>query len=150
KLSIPAAKSPTGKDISVAATDMLRGSGPILNVEIMPGRLIREVYEKSNQQYPRISVRALIDSGASGSVITPKIAQQLKLKQTGYQTVASVNNQQAQPVFYGSIGFPWGKYFDTGLVACPLTGADCLIGRDILRFWYLTYDGPSGTIVICD
>ncbi len=150
RLTIPAAKSITGQTVQVPPVDFLMTVGPVLEVVIMPGKAIRDGFEQAGKPFPSMTATAMIDTGASGSVISPAIAAQLGLKQTGLQNVASVNNQQNQPVYYGGIGFSWGRAFDTGLVACPIVGCDCLIGRDILRFWYFTYDGPNGSIVICD
>ena len=36
------------------------------------------------------------------------------------------------------------------IVSCPLKNFDCLIGRDILLHWHFTYNGPDGSVVICD
>jgi len=149
-IKIPANKSLTGKDITIPSNVGLQTIGALLNVSIMPGKAIRDKFEKSGQQYLSVAAQAMIDTGASGSVITPQIAGQLGLIQTGYTLVASVNNQQRQPEYYGSIGFSWGGIADTALTACPLVGCDCLIGRNILQYWYFTYDGKNGTVVICD
>ena len=92
----------------------------------------------------------MIDTGASGSVITPRVAEQLELIHTGYQKVSSVQDEQNRPVYYAMIRFPWGKGKEIPMVSCPLKNFDCLIGRDILQHWYLTYHGTDGSITICD
>jgi len=95
-------------------------------------------------------VNALIDTGASGTVITPRVADQLGLVHTGFQKVFSVQDEQQRPVYYGIIIFPWGIGKEIPIVSCPLKNFDCLIGRDILLYWHFTYNGPDGSIVICD
>ena len=93
----------------------------------------------------------MIDTGASSCIITPAIASQLNLIQTGFKDIISVQNKQKQPEYFGTISFAWGASMETPLVACQLpSGLDCLIGREVLGNWYLTYDGKNGTIVICD
>ena len=83
-------------------------------------------------------------------MITPKIADQLGLLHTGYQKIFSVQDEKMQPVYFGFIKFPWGMGKITPIVSCPLRGVDCLIGRDILQHWHFTYNGPDGSITICD
>ena len=133
-----------------APATVLTQFGPCLDVVIMPPRIIRDRLEKQNLPYPTSRVRALIDTGASSSVIHPAIAAELNLTHTGYQKITSVQDQQDQPVYFGAILFSWGHAAEVPLIACPLTHVRCLIGRDILSRWYVTYDGVGGTIVICD
>ncbi|MBN2385142.1 hypothetical protein JXQ70_19890 [bacterium] len=136
-----------GKKILIPPSIALRNLGPVLDVFIMqPSSTI-----KKGDQVAAIKIPALIDTGAISSVITPEIADKLNLVHTGFTTVTSVQDQQKRPVFFGRIQFHWGKAIDIPLVACPIKGtAQCLIGREILNFWYLTYNGRDGTIVICD
>lgn len=92
------------------------------------------------------------DTGASVTVITPEVADKLTLVHTGYQNIQSVQDSQKQPIYFGRIIFQWGGAIDIPIVSCPLAGHHfaCLIGRDILNFWHLTYNGVEGSITICD
>lgn len=150
EIKIPADKAPEGKAVFVPGVTVIQTLGAVLDVSIMPGRAVRENAEKTGKKYQVRQARAMIDTGASISVIKTEIAEDLNLIQTGFKPISSVNEQQDRPVYYGSIGFSWGKSFDTGLIACQLTNIDCLIGRDVLKYWYFNYDGTNGTIVICD
>lgn len=136
--------------VSVKPSTILKMYGPFLDVTIAPPRSVVEQYEKEGRKHPTARVRALIDTGAASSIITPRIADDAGLIHTGYQRIASVQDEQVQPVYFGLIGFSWGMAKETPLTACPLKNFDCLIGRDVLMHWYLTYDGANGTIVICD
>ncbi len=138
------------RTIAVPSEFVLKMQGPMLEVAIMPPKITRETLEKKGEKFPTFKATALIDSGASSSIIRPEIANSLKLVHTGYQKIVSVQDSQDQPIYFGAIGFSWGKAKECPLIACPLTNVDCLIGRDILQHWYLTYDGANGTIVICD
>lgn len=129
---------------------VLRNNGPFLEVVIGPPKAIREIYNNENKKFPVAKVMALIDTGASISVIKPEIINNTNLIHTGYQKIASVQDEQHQPVYSGSILFPWGSLKDAPLVACPLKNVDCLIGRDVLQHWYMTYDGVGGSLTICD
>ena len=141
-----------GKEIEldVPSWTVLKRMGAFLKVTIAHPRIVQEEYEKGGETAPQISVNALIDTGASGTVITPELAEKLKLVHTGFQNVTSVQDEQNRPVFFGSIIMPWGPGKELPMVACPLKGFDCLIGRDILMHWHFTYNGPDGSVVICD
>ncbi|MCX6252004.1 MAG: retropepsin-like aspartic protease [Bacteroidetes bacterium] len=137
--------------IPVSPQIVLQNGGPIIPIVITHPRSVAERLIKDGKQVQAIQCRALIDTGAFGSVITPVIAQQLNLVQTGFQKVTSVNNEEDQPAFFSRIQFGWGKGKDVQVVSCPLRGPfDCLIGRDILVHWNFTYNGKDGYIIICD
>lgn len=128
----------------------LKVRGPFIQVSITQPRIIAEKLKAEGKDIPKVTVNALIDTGAFGSAITPKVAKELGLIQTGFQKVTSVQDQQEHPAYFAFITFPWGNGKEVPVVALPLKGFDCLIGREILRHWYLTYNGPEGVIVVCD
>jgi predicted aspartyl protease len=137
--------------IQVPPQLVLQNGGAIIPVIITHPKSVAEKLQQGGKQVPAIQCMALIDTGAFGSVITPKIAQQLNLVQTGFQKVTSVNNEENQPAYFSRIQFGWGKAKDIQVVCCPLKGPfDCLIGRDILVHWNFTYNGKDGFIIICD
>jgi predicted aspartyl protease len=136
--------------VDLPPRDIMEMKGPFLQVTITHPRIIQEDLRKKGQKVPSRQVNALIDSGAITSVISPKIADELILMHTGYQNVLSVQDEQEQPVYYGFIIFPWGNGKEIPIVCCPLKDVDCLIGRDILKHWYFTYNGADGSITICD
>lgn len=141
-----------GKKIAVPIPPpvVLRQRGPLITVWITHPRKIQEILKEQGKDIASINVKALIDTGASNSVITPKVAETLGLVHTGFQKVASVQDEQDRPVFYGFVGLPWGMGKEIPLVSCPLKNFDCLLGRDILEHWCLTYNGRDGYIIICD
>lgn len=126
--------------------------GAFLEVSITHPKSVHQQFTQNGKTVPAKRVKALIDTGASSSVIKPKIAEELKLIHTGYQNVSSVQDEQKRPVYFGAIQFHWGARKEIPLVACPLKGHafECLIGRDILMHWHLTYNGTDGSITICD
>lgn len=136
--------------IQVPSNVILYNIGAFLDVTVTHPRTIQEIFTKKGESVPSAKVRALIDTGASFSVISPEVADSVRLVHTGYRKVTSVQDEQERPVFFGFLLFSWGNGKEIPLVACPLRHFDCLIGRDILMHWYLTYNGPDGSIVICD
>lgn len=136
--------------IAIPPPVVLNRIGPFIEVIITHPRIIQEKFKQQGKKIPRVKVKALIDTGASSTVITPRVADQLGLVHTGYQKISSVQDEQQQPVYYGFIIFYWGSGKEIPIVSCPLKNLDCLIGRDILLHWHFTYNGPDGSIVICD
>ena len=144
-----------GKDgkesiVKIPPPVILNQMGAFLKVTITHPRIVQENFKQQGKSAPTVSVNALIDTGASGTVITPRVADQLGLVHTGFQKVSSVQDEQQRPVYYGFIIFPWGSGKEIPIVSCPLKKFDCLIGRDILLHWHFTYNGPDGSVVICD
>jgi len=136
--------------VQIPPAVILNRMGAFLKVTITHPKIVQEDFQKKGETIPSISVNAMIDTGASGTVITPRVANQLGLVHTGFQTVSSVQDEQQRPVYYGFIMFPWGRGKEIPIICCPLKNFDCLIGRDILLHWHFTYNGPDGSIVICD
>jgi len=98
-----------------------------------------------------VDVHGVIDTGAFTSVITPEIAKQLGLIQTGWQEVSSVHSKEDRPVYFAMLWLPWGSAYPTKVVACNLGGnVKCLIGRDILSHLSITYNGKEGFFTICE
>lgn len=141
-----------GKKIAIPIPPriVLQLKGPVLQIIITQPKLIAEKLKNKREKVPTIKVNALIDTGAFGSVITPKVVKELKLLQTGVQNVTSVQDKQARPVYFALLMFPWGSWKEVPVVSCPLEKFDCLIGRDILKHWNMIYNGNDGFITICD
>lgn len=100
-------------------------------------------------------MHALIDTGASLTVINPQIAKTCKLLQTDWNRITTVGGMAGRyPAYAAAISFPRSDLpgFDViRVVACPIIEQpffSCLIGRDILRKWLLKYDGPNGQLEI--
>jgi predicted aspartyl protease len=139
-------------EVNIPATEILRRMGSFIQVTVTHPRSVAEKMQHEGKDVPTHSTNALIDTGASHSVISPEIVTKLHLVQTGFQKVTSVQDEQNRPVYFGYIQFPWGMGKETALVACPLQlkYAHVLIGRDILRHWHFIYNGIDGSITICD
>lgn len=101
-------------------------------------------------------VRALIDTGARLTIITPETASRCGLVQVSTTKIFVVGGGEVPgPVYSAQMAFP-----DSPLASWPaiqIVGADlhhreieCLIGRDILRRWIMEYDGPSGQLIISE
>ena len=135
--------------VTVTAGDLLR-NGPIIKIEI----------GNPSDPFRTAVVNGLIDTGAAFTAINPQLAERCHLIQRGQKKIHVPGNSapedaKAYPEYAASIRFP-----DTdlhgfrvhGIIACPIfeTQFSCLIGRDILRFWELIYNGALGQFSIRD
>ena len=134
----------------------LQQEGPCIRIlisalreEVVEGRAV-------GLEYPDpISVVALVDTGASLTVINPELVQSCKLKHTGFVKVSAVGNQGAYPQYAACIEFVGDKL--KGFEVIPVVGCklpqqsiSCLIGRDLMRRWKFAYDGRTGEFSILD
>ena len=129
--------------------------GPHIEIKISTARPEFDEGRAIGLEYRELSVRALIDTGASLTVINPQIAATCKLLQTDWNKITTVGGKAGRyPAYAAAISFPESDLpaFDViRVVACPIIEQpffSCLIGRDILRKWFFTYDGPNGEVEI--
>jgi predicted aspartyl protease len=93
---------------------------------------------------------ALIDTGASRTVITPEAVGKLGLPIVNYTTLSRVGGKTEKvSVHPASIHFPSKmatiEIIEVGCCELPDQPVHCLIGRDILSRWLFTYDGKEGS-----
>src|ERR1035438_9885158 len=134
----------------------LQQEGP--RVRILISALREEINEGRSLglEYPApIRVKALVDTGASLTVINPELAQSCKLKHTGFVKVSAAGNLGAYPQYAACIKFADDNL--KGIEVIPVVGCklpqqsiSCLIGRDLMRRWKFTYDGRTGEFTITD
>lgn len=135
--------------VTLTAEDLLR-NGPIVKIEI------------GNPSDPSRAARvsALIDTGAAFTAMNPRLAQNCGLIQRGQKKIHVPGNTgpddaRAYPEFAATLRFPDSDLLSFrvhGIIACPIfeTQFSCLIGRDILKYWELTYSGVLGQFSIKD
>ncbi len=135
-------------------TLQLSPSGPVLDLLVGVSLPRAEALRRAGRHAPPpVSVRGLIDTGASGTCVDPACLQKLELQATG-----------AVPIHTPSTGETphWCDQFDVSVallhprlqmtiralpvLASPLAyqGLQVLLGRDVLAQCLLVYDGPTG------
>ena len=58
---------------------VLNRAGPFIEVQVTHPQVIQDHLKQEGKDIPKVSVNALLDTGASGAVIAPKVAEQLNL-----------------------------------------------------------------------
>lgn len=129
--------------------------GPHIQVLISTTRPELDEGRAIGLEFRELPIHALIDTGAALTVINPQIATTCKLLQTDWNQVTAVGGLAGRyPAYAAAMAFPGTDLPDFDVirvVACPIIEQpffSCLIGRDILRKWRLTYDGPTGDFEI--
>jgi predicted aspartyl protease len=92
---------------------------------------------------------ALIDTGASRTVLTPLAVQTVGLAVVDYTQLTRAGGVSKVSAHVASIQFPRHKMatIEVIQVLCcelPEQPIQCLIGRDILSRWLFTYNGRTG------
>lgn len=132
--------------------------GPCIDVIISNSRDVLEAGRAIGLEYPEPRrMRALLDTGASVTVVSKVFAQSCKLFQTNEGSeITAIGATHRCGEHAGSISFP-----DTDLrsldsvriVSAAFTKQRyyaILIGRDIMRNWVVTFDGRSKKVTITE
>lgn len=132
--------------------------GPLIDVSITNSRDIIEAGRSLGLEYPAPrSIKALLDTGASVTVISKVYANHCKLFPTSEGgEISAIGHTHRCGEHAGAISFPGTalRPFDSIRIVSAVFAKEryyaCLIGRDILRNWLITFDGRSKRVIIED
>jgi hypothetical protein len=131
--------------------------GPCIDVTVTNSREVIEAGRLIGLDYPEPRrMKALLDTGASVTVISKTFAKYCKLLQTGETEIRTLGNLQKCGEHAGAISFPGTSL--RSIDPIRIVSGDfikepyyaCLIGRDILSNWKITFDGRSRQVIISD
>lgn len=126
--------------------------GPTLEVQVEPVLDAQKVMRNDGDEVPSVSVNALIDTGASGTLIQTSVIEKLGLDwiSTVRLTTPSTTKPLIRYEYRVRVALSRTIAFETDVVEAPLIGQNvqCLIGRDILQYVIFTYDGPNSRFSI--
>jgi predicted aspartyl protease len=135
---------------------IIRGKGNFEN----EGPIVRVLIERpsspeitSELRNSGLQVNALIDTGASLTVINPEIVRTCGLQPIGFSRISSPAHIADYPQYSATISFPESSLKPLALVpvvAIPIRGSSvsCLLGRNVLRRWRIICDGRTGDIEV--
>jgi len=123
----------------------LQALGPLVDMRIWVGTPVEEAVKKAGGKVlDPVSVKGMIDTGATGSVIQPTIAQQLGLYPIGVVNISTPSSESI-PCYQYSVRliFPNNVIVEAIAIEAPLKGQQiqCLVGRDVLAHGVLIYTG---------
>lgn len=123
----------------------LKKLGPVCTVILKPSCPAISQLKRKNKKVPFISVRALIDTGASHTAISQNVIRHLKLVPRGtVQVHTSHRKAEIRNEYDVSLKFDAKPYIEILRVLeanLPDQHIDCLIGRDVLQFCVFIYNG---------
>ncbi|MGI0141442.1 MAG: hypothetical protein ACREBF_02200 [Candidatus Micrarchaeales archaeon] len=131
----------------------LQIDGPNVEVQFLVPRQIEEQYRKEGKTIPApISIKALIDTGATNCVVRQDIPNALGLQPVdviGINTPSS-KNHRAYRYFMRMIIPSTNITYEGLFTALPLDGQNIssLIGRDLLAFGLLIYIGNANQFTL--
>ena len=130
----------------------LTRNGPTLDIRIEPILSVQELLRSAGEEIPSARILAMIDTGASGTLIKNEVFQSLGVEP--YVKVRLHTASTTAPLIRGKyrvrVVLSNSIAFEIDAVDGSLTGQNiqCLIGRDILEYVVFTYDGPNSRFSI--
>jgi hypothetical protein len=132
--------------------------GPCIDVIVMNSREVIEAWRSIGLEIPApVRMKALLDTGASVTVISKTFATHCKLFQTSAEfEITAIGATHRCGVHAGAISFPGTglRPLDPIPIVSTVFAKErhyaCLIGRDILRNWIIAFDGRSKQVTITD
>ena len=133
----------------VSASDLLQIEGLLLHAELNVSDALGQILISQNQPIPTGETgRALVDTGASVCGVDEAAAVRLGLQPVGQTNISGVAGSRIHNIYVAKVTFPGTPIpaLDLTLAGLDLAGQKLLllIGRDILRFCVLIYNGPLG------
>lgn len=130
----------------------LRETGPVVQVRLAIGSALEDFLKKADLNLPPpVQIPAMIDTGATGTVVREDIVKQLNLHPVGVTLINTPSSTNVQCYEYlMRLLFPNNVIIETLVIAAPLQGQNilCLIGRDVLQHGVFIYTGYVNTFTL--
>lgn len=130
----------------------LQQIGPVVEITLTPSVAYIQTLGLTGQQIPALRLHALIDTGATSSVVSAGFVQQLGISPVGttfINTPSSTNvrclQYDVRMLLVNNVGIP-----SLIITEAPLQGQhiQCLIGRDVLAHGVLIYTGYDNSFTL--
>jgi len=138
-------------DVQLSPPEALRARGGIFPVQIsLPQVLADYLGQRGLPIPPPVSGNALIDTGASVSVVDLSVLSTLQISPISVVTVLTPTGSARQNLYPARFILPAVVIDVTGVIGANLRPQNivALIGRDILSRFLLIYHGPAGRITL--
>lgn len=130
----------------------LCGMGSVTELDVLPIAGVVQSLQGQGKSLSPLKVLAMIDTGATGSVIQQGLLSTLGIFPVGTVCICTPSSTNVQcPVYAVQILFPSLKMTMTKrIIEAPLQGQQIqfLIGRDILRHAVFIYQGPTDSFTL--
>lgn len=138
----------------------LNKTGPVVAVEVgIPAALKQYLGEKGLPIPPAVPGLALVDTGAFATAVDESIFVQLGVSPIDEMTTESPHGPAKSNIYPASISFPAMNL--TNMAMERVVGSSLkwqtddgkeiimLMGRDLLQYFVLIYNGPSSDLTLC-
>ncbi len=138
---------------NISPPDLLFQLGLLLQVEISIPQSLASVLTAASQPMPPVVVgSALVDTGATCCCVEEARLQQLNLQPIGQVPMSGAAGPRIQNSYQARLTFPGAPIppLEIQVVWVQMHQGQtlCLIGRDVLRYCVLIYNGPQGSYTI--
>ena len=124
----------------------MRRIGPVIPVQVGPIFETHAAWRRERGAVPSMTILALLDTGASGTLVRTSVLEGLGLEAAGFVFLNTPSTTEPEERSEYRIRLVLAKniVFETDVVEAPLGGqhVQCLIGRDVLDVCRPVYDGP--------
>lgn len=131
---------------------LLQKEGPFIGILVLPSKPILNEIKNSGEVPEGRHIRAIIDTGAESSSISLKTLDELNIVPHNLRPRISTEGESFHPVFDVTIQIKFENVdkavdFFLEVAGIDLDGYNtyALIGRDILRYCELYFNGMNGT-----
>ena len=129
----------------------LQENGPLLQVTIHPTQAIRDIIAGEGTSYAPATVSALVDTGASSSMIDSAIPQGLGINTVGQASLTSATHTDVPTQLFDLTFVIMENFFkEVRCMEADFEGRPfrAIIGRDILATCILVYTGWTNTFTL--
>ncbi|GEM_PF-897985 len=131
---------------------LLEKEGAWVPVVLLPPQPVIDQLKREGKDVPSRRIRALIDTGAESTSISQKELDAIGLISRNVRNmIASSGEKRVSPAFDITLELEYGGKddfvvfpFEVAALDLDEIGVYALIGRDVLRHFKLTYNGPEG------
>lgn len=147
-------QTPDGQTIQLPPSVALQQRGPCLQVTVGVAQTIAsQLLQQGKVLPPPMTGFALIDTGASSTCVDENAARQLQLPVVNVVNMASASHASTQanvyPILIDILGLPVPINAPQAIgAALASQGLLILLGRDVLQFCTLIYNGFNGEITL--
>lgn len=144
--------------VFTAQVSNLQFLGPILNVQIAPSKAASQAMDKAGVAVPAaMTISAMIDTGATSSVVKTGLAQQLNAQPVGLQHINTPSSQGVpcyefflQLILQPTGGLLASVELEARFIEAPLHGQNIhvLLGRDVLSLGIFIYNGANNSFTL--
>lgn len=138
-------------NFTIEAAD-LAAEGPVIDLTLSVPKAVSDLIVAAGDPVPApVKLNALVDTGASHTVVKQGSLAGLGLNPTGVSGVTTPTSQNHPcSMYYVRLVLPKNVVVETTVIEAPLQGQaiEALLGRDVLQHGILVYNGVTDSFTL--